>query len=248
MSGRVQGLLGEDNNRVRNGWNNIVSIQSATMPDPKASDANGEVAWETPVSRRGTPTWEMALNYPHQGEWTEEEYLDLDTNRLVEFTDGVLEFLPMPKPSHARLSRYISDLLRAHVLSKNLGDVFWAPFSVRVGPKKLREPDVMYLRHERIPEDDVPPVGADLVIEIVSGGSRHRNRDYQEKRADYAQAGIPEYWIVDPATETFTVLTLNGAEYELLGEFGRGAIATSAVLPGFEVNVGDAFTVARKTH
>ena len=215
------------------------------MVDPKVGDTNGEAAWEMPVSRRGTPTWEMALNFPHQGEWTVEEYLDLDTNRLVEFTDGVLEFLPMPKPSHARLSRYLSDLLRAHVLSKNLGDVFWAPVSVRVSPTKLREPDVLYLSHERIPREDVPPNGADLVIEIVSGGSQHRHRDYHEKRADYAEAGIPEYWIVDPETETFTVLTLDGDEYHSHGEFDRGTTATSVLLSGFEVNVSDAFAAAK---
>ena len=218
-----------------------MSTTSTSTAVPQTASTNREAAWEVPVSRRGTPTWEMALRFPHQGEWTEEEYLNLDTNRLVEFTDGVLEFLPMPKPSHARLSRYLSDLLRAHVLSKNLGDVFWAPISVRVGPKKLREPDVVYLSHERIPQEDVPPNGADLVIEIVSGGSQHRNRDYHEKRADYAEAGIPEYWIVDPETETITVLVLSGAEYGVQGEYTPGTTVSSSLLPGFKVDVAKAF-------
>lgn len=198
-----------------------------------------------PLSERGTPTWELALNYPRQGEWTEDEYLSLDTNRLVEFTDGVLEFLPMPKPSHARLSRFISDLLRSHVTSKQLGDVFWAPFSIRIGPKKLREPDIVYLRHDRIPEEDVPPDGADLVVEVVSGGSQHRDRDLRIKRQEYAAAGIPEYWVVDPETELITVLTLVDNNYVVHDEFRMGTQATSVLLPGFQVDVAAAFAAAK---
>jgi Uma2 family endonuclease len=189
----------------------------------------------------------MALNYPQQGEWTEEEYLSLNSNRLIEFTDGVLEFLPMPKFSHVRLSRYLSDLLRTHVTSRNLGDVFWAPMSVRIGPGRFREPDVVYLSHARIPKEDVPPDGADLVIEIVSGGSQHRHRDLHEKRADYAQAGIPEYWIVDPETETITVLMLpeGAAEYREHGAFRSRQQATSILLPGFSIDVSECMAAGR---
>ena len=223
-----------------------MTTKSTTTPDAMSCDANGEIAWEMPVSRRGTPTWEMALNYPQQGEWSEEEYLSLDSNRLIEFTDGVLEFLPMPKFSHVRLSRYLSDLLRTYVTSRSLGDVFWAPMSVRIGPGRFREPDVLYLSHARIPKEDVPPDGADLVIEIVSGGSQHRHRDLHEKRADYAKAGIPEYWMVDPETETITVLTLVGSEYMVHGAFQPGTNATSVLLPGFEVDVKACFGIVSK--
>jgi Uma2 family endonuclease len=190
------------------------------------------------------PTWELALDYPRQGEWTEDEYLSLDTNRLVELTDGVLEFLPMPKPSHARLSRFISDLLRGFVASKALGDVFWAPFSVRVGTGKLREPDIVFLSHQRIPREDVPPDGADLVVEVVSAGGQHRDRDLRVKRKEYALAGIPEYWIVDPDSQSITVLTLVDNAYAVHGEFRAGSHATSVLLPGFQVDTTAAFAAA----
>ena len=52
------------------------------------------------ASRRGEPTWELALLFPFQGEWTESAYLALDTNRLIELSDGCLEFLPMPTVLH----------------------------------------------------------------------------------------------------------------------------------------------------
>jgi Uma2 family endonuclease len=62
------------------------------------------------------------------------------------------------------------------------------------------------------------------------------------KRQEYAKAGIPEYWIVDPSLETITVLTLNGNRYDEHGLFGRGAVASSVLLPGFGADVAEAFS------
>ncbi len=222
-----------------------MSPQLTSDQDSIESAADQAVAMASPLSQRGTPTWEMAYEYPLQGDWTESDYLALDTNRLVEFTDGVLEFLPMPKPSHARLSRFISDLLRGYVARNSLGEVFWAPFSIRIGPTKLREPDIVYLSQVRIPTEDIPPIGADLVVEILSDGSQNRHRDLWTKRGEYAAAGIPEYWIVDPASETITVFELSDSGYKVHGEFEKGTVATSMLLSGFEVNVTACFDSGR---
>jgi hypothetical protein len=54
---------------------------------------------ERVTERTGEPTWEIAHLFPIQGDWTEAEYLALDTNHLIEFSDGHLEFLPMPTQS-----------------------------------------------------------------------------------------------------------------------------------------------------
>jgi Uma2 family endonuclease len=86
--------------------------------------------------------------------------------------------------------------------------------------------------------------GADLCMEILSGGAEDRRRDLEEKRAEYAAAGIPEYWIVDPEQTRITVLTLDGADYRLHGEFKPGDTATSVLLPGFEVDVRECFAAA----
>jgi Uma2 family endonuclease len=198
-------------------------------------------------SRPGEPVWELAeLFYPRQGAWTEEEYLALDSNRLIEFTDGVLEFLAMPRLTHARVSRFISDLLRAHVEPRRLGETLWAPVSVRLREGKLREPDVLFLRTGRPTTRDVPD-GADLVVEVVSHDPKGIERDYEQKRLEYAEAGIPEYWIVDPQTNTITVLTLpaNATEYVVHGEFKLGQQATSVLLPGFAVDVAACFAAGR---
>ena len=218
-----------------------ITIVSKTL----TNESGAQISLMLPPSQRGTPTWEMALDYPCQGDWTEAEYLSLDTGRLIEFNDGVLEFLPMPKTSHARISRFISDLLRQYVDSRKIGEVLWAPCPIRVAPRKLREPDILYLSHQRIPQDDTPPVGADLVVEIISPGMESRRRDMETKRDEYAEAGIPEYWVVDPDNETITVLTLVGKRYELHHEFPAGTTAGSVLLAGFEVDVSATFAAAR---
>src|SRR5258708_3128313 len=65
--------------------------------------------------KRGEPAWDIALLYPPQGHWTEEEYLALGTNWMVEFVDGYLEVLPMPLPYHQLIMLYLLDQLRAFV-------------------------------------------------------------------------------------------------------------------------------------
>jgi Uma2 family endonuclease len=66
-----------------------------------------------------------------------------------------------------------------------------------------------------------------------------------EKRADYAKAQIPEYWIVDPELGKITVLVLDGSAYAVHGEFTRGQQATSMLLPGFSVDVTTAVAAKR---
>ena len=78
-----------------------------------------------PTSRRGEPTWEMALFYPTQGEWTETDYLALDANssRMIELSDGCLEVLPMPTFLHQFIVRYLFQRFDEFVAARALGQV-----------------------------------------------------------------------------------------------------------------------------
>jgi len=189
-------------------------------------------------SRPGDPVWELALLHPRQGQWTEREYLALNTRRLVELSDGCLEFLPMPTVFHQLIMLYLLDMLRAHV---KVGMVIPAPLPVRLWSGKIREPDIVYFRPERLPTVHGQPNGADLAVEIVSEGPENRERDLTTKRAEYARAGIAEYWIVDPQENTITILTLDGQTYREHGVFGPGSQAASVLLPGFVVSVDAVF-------
>ncbi len=200
----------------------------------------------TPPSQRGEPVWEVAYFYPRQGDWSEADYLGFEaTNFPVELVDGCLEFLPMPTPLHQRLSRYLARRLEDVVEAQSLGEVLSAPCPIRLWTGRMREPDVFFVRKERKVEADKPPNGADLVIEITSPGPANRERDLIAKRDDYAQAGIAEYWIVDLNEETVIVLSLDGQSYRTHGEFKSGMIATSPLLPKFQIDVTELFQSAK---
>jgi Uma2 family endonuclease len=179
--------------------------------------------------------------FPGQGEWTEEEYLDLHTNHLVEFSDGFVEVLPMPTTSHQDIVIFLFEALRAFILPGQLGKVSLAALRIRLWPGKFREPDIVFMLREnaaRIAEQFWER--ADLVMEVVSGSDDDRRRDLVTKRSEYAQARIPEYWIVDPQEGRITVLRLAGDSYVVHGEFAKGSRATSVLLPGFSVDVSEA--------
>jgi Uma2 family endonuclease len=82
-------------------------------------------------------------------------------------------------------------------------------------------------------------LGAELLVEVVSPDDHER--DTRVKRADYAEAQIPEYWIVNPMEETVMVLTLTGEAYMEHGVFRRGDEASSALLDGFTVQIDEVF-------
>jgi Uma2 family endonuclease len=201
-----------------------------------------------PHSQHPRPAWEIAELFPNQGDLDDADYLIATehTNRLAEFTDGYIEILPMPTTEHQRLVRYLLGLLLA--LTPARGEVLFAPLRVRLRRGKFREPDVVFMLAEnrsRIRSDFWDR--ADLVMEVVSGDEKSRERDLITKRSEYAAAGISEYWTVDVSTNTITVLTLpaGATAYLVHGEFAAGTQATSVLLSGFAVDVTAVFDAAK---
>lgn len=196
--------------------------------------------------KAGEPVWELARLFPEQGSWSPEDYLALDLGRIVEYSQGFLEIHPMPTFAHQRIVRFLVKLLLAFLESGSVGgEVLFAPLPMKVGRRQYREPDILYLATERVANATGNyPEGADLVIEVVSESRADRERDLVQKRYDYAQAGIPEYWIVDPQERVIIVLRLEGEAYVEHGHFGAGEMATSHLLPGFSVPVDEVWAAA----
>lgn len=195
------------------------------------------------------PAWDVALLFPYQGGWEESDYLRLtnDTNQLVELVDGNLEVLPMPKTSHQLIVQFLFELLSSFVANGKLGKVFFAGLRVRIRPRTIREPDVVYISRSNYPSIGENYItAADLAMEVVSPDDDSHDRDYVKKRRDYAETGIQEYWIVDPQAERISVLVLEGNEYRMEGEYAPGQQATSVLLSGFTVDVSATFAAATK--
>lgn len=189
---------------------------------------------------QGEPVWEMAHLFPAQGEWTVEDYLTLDTNHLIEYANGYVEVLPMPSLRHQQLVFLLQRILWEFVSTHGLGEVLAAPLPVKLWSKKFREPDVIFVAAANVPDATATYLrNVDLVIEVVSPDDP--DRDYKKKRKEYAQAGIPEYWIVDPLKNLITVLVLQDGQYQVHGEFNPGQVASSVHLAGFTMPVAMLF-------
>lgn len=176
-----------------------------------------------------------------QGSWTAEEYLSLTdhSTRLVEFSGGFLEALPLPTDHHQAIAQFLLYAFDIFVKPQG-GRVRIAPLRLRVAKDKFREPDLLLLlsasdrrRQNRF------WTGADLIVEVVSPDKPER--DLVLKRREYAAAGIAEYWIVNPSNESILVLVLNNKRYRRLGSFARGGVAHSSLLEGFRLDVNQVF-------
>ncbi len=185
---------------------------------------------------------------PGPGEWTEHDYYPLsDRGRLVELSDGDIEVLPAPTALHQSISKRAFRALDGFVEANGLGDVQFAPLPVRLWQGKIREPDIMFMSTAHLDRIDRYWGVPDLAIEIVSeGGEIH---DKRVKRAEYAQAGIAEYWIMDPKTKTVELLRLD----EATGAYGPGTLFTavagdslvSPMFPGFSLSLTELFAPTR---
>jgi Uma2 family endonuclease len=178
---------------------------------------------------------------PPQGCWSEDEYLVLTDHRnwLVEYTDGFLEVLPLPTDKLQSVLKFL--FLAFYGFAEHRGGkVHFAPLRLLIRPGKFREPDVLLLLSAADPRrQNRFWLGADLALEVVS--EEKPERDLVDKRGDYAEGRVPEYWIVNPQTETITVLQLQGEVYEEAGIYRRGESASSVLLAGFSVAVAAVF-------
>lgn len=191
-------------------------------------------------SKDGEPAWEAAYFFPPQGRWSEEDFLQFHTNRMAELVDGRLEILPMPTWLHQLIVKFLTKKIDETILQGAGGAVLFAPLPTKLFPGTIREPDILYVAAENLPKpDEKYPSTIDLAMEVVSEGAEARKRDYEDKRIDYAKAGVREYWIVDPEQSLVSVLTLNGSEYETVQECRPGDSARSLLLSGLTIAVND---------
>jgi Uma2 family endonuclease len=150
----------------------------------------------------------MALTKP-AGTWTYDDLLSLpDDGRRYEIIEGALYEMPSPGLAHARVVRNLIMLL-VPLLAKLGGELLAAPLDVFFTGANPVQPDLVGMlsggEARGVPRGiEGPP---DLLIEVLSPSSR--NHDVLTKRALYGQAGVREYWLVDPETRTLTMLTLD---------------------------------------
>jgi Uma2 family endonuclease len=178
---------------------------------------------------------------------TFEEYLQYDDNseKLYELFNGeLIEMSPESGLNYQIANRLFlvfalmlgTDSIRGHGLE----------LEVRGEPKN-RYPDLTIIREEHIKllskRNTIllsmsPPL---LVIEVVSPGEIQRDRDYIAKRNQYQDRGIPEYWIVDPQSQTILVLELTEDSYTEVGNFSNDDLVKSPGFSSLNLKVSEVF-------
>lgn len=149
-----------------------------------------------------------------------EEYLSYDdgTDNRYELFNGELIEVPPESGFNVEIANFLFSLFLPIVGHRRLRG-HGLELEVRGEPKN-RYPDLAIIREEHIQLlkkrntirlNMAPPM---LVIEIVSPGELQRDRDYIAKRTQYQDLGIPEYWIVDPQTQTILILGLVESVYQ----------------------------------
>lgn len=184
--------------------------------------------------------------WPAQGEWTYEDYARLpDDGRRYEVIQGYLYVSPAPTYEHQYAVGQLNRLLGNFIFENELGVLLPAPFDVKL-PDRIAdpvEPDLVFIRAENQPRSGDPNFAGvpDLAIEVLSPSTRHIDRGV--KKEAYREAGVPEYWLVDPRTRTIEVYRLSegGDRYVELDRGGVGQTVGSTCLAGLQIPVEKVF-------
>ncbi|MFN4280585.1 Uma2 family endonuclease [Thermosynechococcus sp.] len=177
------------------------------------------------------------------------EFLDYNTeDSRIELEEGEIIIMPAGSPLHIQIIRFLFTIIEAYIKANNLPlEIFPGGIGVRTGIRTSREPDLCILHREdwealrkQNPLSAVverPPL---LVIEVVSPGAVNRERDYHTKRREYAEMGIPEYWIIDPEERKVTICLLVGQSYEIT-EVQKQTVIRSNLLPKLVLTAEELF-------
>jgi Uma2 family endonuclease len=167
------------------------------------------------------------------GPYRETDYLGLPDEPRCELLYGRLLVTPAPTARHQHLVLNLARVL-ADCADRQGDRALVSPIDVVLADHSVVQPDVVYVRAagSSIIRDRVE--GApDLVVEVLSPGTARR--DLGEKLRLYAEAGVAEYWIVDPGLQTFEFLVRSDDGFRL--RLPDGPAYRSAAIPGLELDL-----------
>lgn len=179
--------------------------------------------------------------------YTYADYLTWKIKERVELIMGKIRNMsPAPKAQHQQAVMIISSAILNYLKGKKC-KVFPSPFDVRLPvknkkgePNTIVQPDICVICDENKIDQDGCNGAPDLIVEIVSKSSVHR--DLHEKYDLYEQCGVKEYWIVHPNDKSMTVFLLNDkGVYVPSRPLTYGDKVGSTVLPGLDIDLTEVF-------
>jgi Uma2 family endonuclease len=131
------------------------------------------------------------------GKISYEDFLACYEDTFAEWVDGRVIMSPPVSFKHQDIVGFLESLLQFYVVSRKFGKILMDPFQMKLD-KSGREPDIIYISAQHLDrlKDLYLDGPADMVVEVISKESRHR--DTVKKMKEYESAGILEYWLMDP--------------------------------------------------
>lgn len=175
--------------------------------------------------------------WPPQGEWTYDDYARLpDSGVRYEVIGGDLFMSPAPSTEHQNIIFELILIIGQFVKANQLGQVFVSPVDLVLPDRATPvQPDLLFIGNDKLDiiKEKVIKGAPDLIVEVLSPSNPEHDR--RTKFSLYAEAGVREYWIVDPKEQTVDVFALRGQAYVPFGHFGAADTARSELLPELEV-------------
>lgn len=187
----------------------------------------------------------MAL--PQECRYTYEDLLEWEDGIRYELYDGVPVAMSSPSDVHQEISVALSAQLYNYLRGKKCR-VYYAPFDVRLFERTgdrpenvdtVVQPDLMVVCDRNKVDRHGVRGAPDLVIEILSDSTRRLDRLTKLKL--YQEAGVREYWIVDPVSRTVAVYILEEGAYHGAETYSADAVVPVGVLEDCQIDLSAVF-------
>ena len=176
-----------------------------------------------------TATPPRRLSYEEFLEWADED-------TLAEWEHGEVIMSSPASLQHQKIERFLLSVMSCYVETYDLGEVIPAPFQMKL-PETGREPDLLFIKQEHADRlhSTYLDGAADVVVEIISPESVTRDRG--AKFIEYEEAGIPEYWLIDPIRRWAECFQLGEERRYLTAFAGSSGLYRSAQIRDFWLRI-----------
>ena len=167
--------------------------------------------------------------------YTIDDIYSLPDGEIAELIDGKIYYMAPPSRTHQRISGKLYQTIANYIDSTGgKCEIYAAPFAVFLNDDDINylEPDISVICDQSKLDDKGCHGAPDWVIEVVSPSSKPR--DYMAKLFKYRNAGVMEYWIVDPDKQMTMVY---GFEKDIVEQYNFGEDVPSGIYEGFVIKV-----------
>jgi len=173
---------------------------------------------------------------------TYEQFRQLPNDgKRYELIRGEVHVTPAPSSRHQFIIRNVAASLLRYLERNPLGELAFAPLDVRLSVDTALQPDLIFVSnaHAEIIQENWIAGSPDLIVEVLSPSTATYDR--AAKLPIYAEAGVPEVWLIDSQAKTVEVLKLQGKKYLVEATHAGNQVLASNLFPGWQLSLHDLF-------